>query len=330
VGTTVIGAQRSIEVEKMLQKTGELEKVTIDMKTALLFPLVGSTVLLFFFYFFNVISFLVFVSTMFTTIFAVSFTLFPSLIYFFPSSHSIKVYVPCFGIQPLSNVVSSLISVLLLLSWIRTGSWIFNNLIGLSFCVVMISFIRLPSLKVGFAALVALFFYDIFWVFFSEYFFGDNVMVKVATTEADNPVNSVASRIGINVVQSIQLPMKVIWGHHMLGLGDMVLPGILMAFAAKFDTYKNRISQGDEDNSMWWKESYFFSVSVGYSAGLFATLIAVTVFKVAQPALLYLVPAILVPFVVQAYVRNELSLLWNGFPALAMKTHVQESDSELV
>lgn len=36
-------------------------------------------------------------------------------------------------------------------------------------------------------ALIALFVYDIFWVFFSSSFFADNVMVAVATKKADNP-----------------------------------------------------------------------------------------------------------------------------------------------
>lgn len=41
--------------------------------------------------------------------------------------------------------------------------------------------------------LVALFFYDIFWVFFSKYFFGANVMETVATQQSPNPVSSVVS-----------------------------------------------------------------------------------------------------------------------------------------
>jgi hypothetical protein len=41
--------------------------------------------------------------------------------------------------------------------------------------------------QVAMIALVALFIYDIFWVFFSSSFFADNVMVAVATKKADNP-----------------------------------------------------------------------------------------------------------------------------------------------
>ena len=40
--------------------------------------------------------------------------------------------------------------------------------------------IRLPSLKIVFTIFILLFFYDIFWVFFSERFFHQNVMVTVA------------------------------------------------------------------------------------------------------------------------------------------------------
>jgi hypothetical protein len=44
-----------------------------------------------------------------------------------------------------------------------------------------------PFEQVATITLVALFVYDVFWVFFSAYFFADNVMVAVATKRADNP-----------------------------------------------------------------------------------------------------------------------------------------------
>jgi len=50
---------------------------------------------------------------------------------------------------------------------------------------------RLPSLKIAAISLMALFVYDIFWVFFSQRFFGENVMVVVATKESDNVFDQV-------------------------------------------------------------------------------------------------------------------------------------------
>lgn len=49
---------------------------------------------------------------------------------------------------------------------------------------------RLPSLKVSTLLLTGLLIYDVFWVFFSSYIFSTNVMVKVATRPAENPVGN--------------------------------------------------------------------------------------------------------------------------------------------
>jgi signal peptide peptidase-like protein 3 len=52
---------------------------------------------------------------------------------------------------------------------------------GMGLCVAFIAFVRLPSLKVSTLLLSGLLLYDVFWVFFSQYVFNANVMVKVAT-----------------------------------------------------------------------------------------------------------------------------------------------------
>jgi len=75
-------------------------------------------------------------------------------------------------------------------------------------------------------------------------------------------MNTLASKFGINyVVETIHLPMKVIWGDRLLGLGDIVLPGALVAFSLKLDC-------------LWFKArngclSYFKSGMIGYAIGLF-------------------------------------------------------------
>ena len=51
---------------------------------------------------------------------------------------------------------------------------------GMGLCVAFIAFVRLPSLKVSTLLLSGLLLYDVFWVFFSQYVFSANVMVKVS------------------------------------------------------------------------------------------------------------------------------------------------------
>merc|ERR1712054_248590 len=107
-------------------------------------------------------------------------------------------------------------------------NWIVNNIFGVSFCLLGIRMIGLSNIKVGAILPIGLFFYDIFWVFGSKSVFGSNVMVTVA--------------------KGVEAPIKLMFprsyagcgehNHSMLGLGDIVVPGIFIAFLAKWDAVK--------------------------------------------------------------------------------------------
>ena len=121
---------------------------------------------------------------------------------------------------------------------------------GMGLCVAFIAFVRLPSLKVSTLLLSGLLLYDVFWVFFSQYVFNANVMVKVATRPADNPVGAMARKLhlGGHMARNaprLSLPGKLVFpstqnsGHFsMLGLGDVVMPGLLLCFVMRYDAYK--------------------------------------------------------------------------------------------
>ena len=70
--------------------------------------------------------------------------------------------------------------ILITVLWVLRGDILFNNVIGIFIIICSLSLIRIQSLKVVVVAFVLLFFYDIFWVFFSEAIFKQNVMVSVA------------------------------------------------------------------------------------------------------------------------------------------------------
>lgn len=128
----------------------------------------------------------------------------------------------------------------------------------------------------------------------------------------------------------------------MLGLGDVVLPGIMMALALRFDLYLHylRLAKPDkvayvEATGTWgdrfwtrkgrqpldteittadggrFRKVYFTSSVVGYIIGMLCTLVVLNVYNHAQPALLYLVPGVLISVWGTAAVRGEWSLMWN-------------------
>ena len=86
----------------------------------------------------------------------------------------------------------------------------------------------------------------------------------------------------------------------MLGLGDIVIPGIFVALMLRFDGV-----QGLEATP------YFWSNLVAYELGLAMTVGVMHFFDAAQPALLYLVPFCIGASLLTAAYRKELPQLLN-------------------
>ena len=105
----------------------------------------------------------------------------------------------------------------------------------MTFTIAGIKLLKMPNFKIIFMLLWLLFIYDIFWVFYSD------VMVTVAK-KFDVPIK-------------LKFPFNDKFS--ILGLGDMVLPGILVALCLKFDVdyflnllnSKKTVKSDDKDNS---------------------------------------------------------------------------------
>lgn len=173
------------------------------------------------------------------------------------------------------------ICVVIALWYALTKHWLANNLIGIAFAINALELLQLSSVMTGVILLGGLFFYDVFWVF------GTNVMVTVAKN----------FNAPIKVVFPQDLLENGIFSDRcaMLGLGDIVLPGIFIAFLLRFD-----LSLGAH------RRTYFNSGFVSYIIGLVITMTVMVVFQHAQPALLYLVPCCVgIPLTV-AFIKGEL------------------------
>lgn len=226
----------------------------------------------------------------------------------FSSSSSASMSSP-FVMRSVANggLVTGGASVLVIFAWFVCQHWILNNALGVAMCVLFVSLVRVPSMKVSAAVLGSLFLYDIFWVFLSHHFFGENVMLAVATREAQNPAAVLAQHLHLeaHVSPSLQLPAKIIFGPLMLGLGDIVLPGLLAAFAMRF---------GHRKTGRTFINPHYLCFLCGYGVGLLASFAAVMTYRMAQPALLYIVPSTLGALALLGLWRGELVELWHGFP----------------
>jgi minor histocompatibility antigen H13 len=165
--------------------------------------------------------------------------------------------------------------------YVMTKHWIASNVFGVAFATSAVSMIHLDSFLTGMTLLAGLFVYDIFWVF------GTDVMVTVAKN-FDIPVKLLFPR---NILEDAT------GNFTLLGLGDIVIPGVFIALCLKFDKKQNT-------------NSYFAAGLVAYVAGLLTTMAVMHTFKAAQPALLYLSPACILSALSVALVKGQLPALF--------------------
>ena len=143
--------------------------------------------------------------------------------------------------------------------------------------------LSLGSYAIGCTLLAGLFVYDVFWVF------GTEVMVSVAK--------------GLNAPIKVMFPKALgvtPMPFSMLGLGDIVIPGIFVALMLRFDTSR-----------ALGHTPYFHANLIAYELGLGCTVAIMHFFDSAQPALLYLVPACIGASLLTAAARGELKELLN-------------------
>ena len=96
--------------------------------------------------------------------------------------------------------------------------------------------------------------------------------------------------------------------YSLLGLGDIVIPATFSSLMLRFDLWKN--SSKDEPLEKASKPLFLTSL-VAYSIGLGAASYANAVTRQGQPALLYLVPAMVGGSVIVAALRGDLVDLIN-------------------
>ncbi|GBL52711.1 hypothetical_protein [Candidozyma auris] len=189
-------------------------------------------------------------------------------------------------------------------------NWLLNNTIATLLAMGGLAFFRIGNIKVASVLLIALFAYDIYFVFKST------LMISVATG-IDLPVKIVFPRapasllnfkqIGDMSYQQLALPAS------MLGLGDIVIPGTFASLCLRFDYhlfYTNNKLPFHKLRSIGVPK-YFTAAIVAYVAALMATMTAVQIYDCGQPALLYIVPAMIGAVALTAVVNGQFRELWD-------------------
>ncbi|XP_022092847.1 minor histocompatibility antigen H13-like [Acanthaster planci] len=316
------GAFRSVKYQKEQKENGEVPE-TMSQKDAAMFPLIASATLFGIYVVFQIfskeyINLLLTVYFFFLGVLALAHILSPLMRKLLPgvfpneSYHLILTKGKSDKKEDLMNyefdnkdLVCLGVATCFGVWYLLKKHWVANNIFGLAFALNGVEFLQLNTVMTGCILLGGLFIYDIFWVF------GTNVMVTVA--------------------KSFEAPIKLVFPQDilekgldasnfaMLGLGDIVIPGIFIALLLRFDVSKAKTSR-----------TYFTASFLAYILGLLTTIGIMHFFKHAQPALLYLVPACIGVPIFVALIRGEIIDLftYEDNPAKDDKDNKEEKTKE--
>ena len=165
-------------------------------------------------------------------------------------------------------------------------SALITDVLALSFSHNALSLLKIDSFKTGCVLLSGLFVYDVWWVFGTE-------VVSILLFLFDGSCPKVLLQM-VKVATTLDVPIKLLWAKSltfstereftMLGLGDVVIPGMFVALALRYDYH--RASKGSP--VVTFSKPYFTAALTAYLLGLGTTMSVMHLFKKAQPALLYL------------------------------------------
>ena len=216
--------------------------------------------------------------------------------------------------------------------------WWLTNFLGFSFCYNALQFMSPTTFTTGTLILGALFVYDIYFVFFTP------LMVTVAKN-LDIPVKLLFPRPPKSPSETYSLSM--------LGLGDIVIPGMMVALALRFDLFlyyrrkgiQKALAEGSKEafvnpyyqsatggwgERFWTRptppaqaelerpysdartfpKKYFYASTVGYTVGMIGTLLGMHYSGHPQPALLYLVPGVVLSLWGTALFSGDMRDAW--------------------
>ncbi|KAK2367164.1 signal peptide peptidase [Trifolium repens] len=181
----------------------------------------------------------------------------------------------------------------------KSFAWIGQDILGIALIITVLQIVHVPNLKVGTVLLSCSLIYDLFWVFVSKRFFNESVMIVVARGDR-------SGEDGIPMLLKFPRLYDPWGGYSIIGFGDILLPGMLVAFSLRYDWLaKKSLVSG-----------YFLWAMFAYGFGLLITYVALNLMDGhGQPALLYIVPFTLGTILALGRKRGELKILWtNGEP----------------
>ncbi|XP_062146384.1 signal peptide peptidase-like 2 [Alnus glutinosa] len=229
----------------------------------------------------------------------------------FKRSGESYIKVPVFGAVSYLTLAVSPLCIAFAVVWAVyrnvSFAWIGQDILGIALIITVLQIVHVPNLKVGTVLLSCAFLYDIFWVFVSTKFFHESVMIVVARGDR-------SGEDGIPMLLKIPRMFDPWGGYSIIGFGDILLPGLLIAFSLRYDWLANKTLRA----------GYFLWAMFAYGLGLLITYVALNLMDGhGQPALLYIVPFTLGTFLTLGKKRGDLKVLWSRGEPVRPCPHIQ-------
>ena len=225
--------------------------------------------------------------------------------------------------------VFSIVCLIIGISWFsyREETWnvVMHDIFSASICVGFLHQMYVPNMRVMGIVYCCGIMYDVFWTFITPALFGSSVMVQVATGESNAES---CMDIGVilplarttNVFKSLPFLLEMPrpcddWScarSSVVGLGDILIPGLMLVFCAKIKASSNRIKISKSSRYVFGN-IYFFTGLLAYIIGLIWTFCSYVIMQGhGQPALMFILPSMYFFVSAVAFARGEFQYLWKG------------------
>lgn len=228
--------------------------------------------------------------------------------------------------------------------------WVYQDIMGVCLCILILEQIRFNNILLPTVILILLFFYYMSFFVIMPMIFGTSSVLNVASSTVNTvyceryPSDSYCwgTLAPFPFVLLIPRFNDFRGGYALpLNLGVILFPGLLISFLARYDSAKWLVSKCSQirtiDEEVMSEERsasqsrnilkrlrkalfsrYFGPLCIAYSIGLLGCYVSISVFKMRQPELIYIVPSCIGTLFFLGLWRRALSELWTG-PKVMMK-----------
>lgn len=203
--------------------------------------------------------------------------------------------IPYVGSVTISYIVCLACGLFIHLIWLRSKNWFIGNIIAIAISIITIRIFKFTSFKFMSAMYALSFVYEYLWVYHKSNYYNENYKLTNGTPH-EFPVKIVCPEL-------ISSPFSAC---NYLPIADIIIPGLLLMYARKFEEEKNS------------KNYYKYGLGA-LGAGLVINLFVYYEMVLPTPSFLFTGPLIIITLMVNAYIHNEIYDFVNGFQSTHFK-----------